>query len=258
MTKEIILPKNEGLKVVNLEDGNQFTNLIGGLIQSEGFNSLDIEKFKCLIEMKNSEEVRLAKLSFNEDFTEMQPFLPKIISVHDNKQTKSKYAKIEDINQLVLPIISKYGFGVSFSILSQEKESVTIKAVLLHKKGHKEETSLTLNIDNKGIAGAVNKTNAHGVASTITYAKKYLVCMLLNISTGEDNDGNSVNNPSITTEQIGIITDLTDKLNIHLSQICKSCKISNITEMTTKNFKDVQLYLLEKLAKKNNTQPLND
>lgn len=45
-------------------------------------------------------------------------------------------------------------------------------------------------LDNAGIQGTVNKTGPHATASSVTYAKRVAICALLNISTGDDKDGN--------------------------------------------------------------------
>jgi len=170
--------------------------------------AFDITKMERMVDMRNAEIDRVAKIDFNRAFAEMQPNLPRVISTHKNEQTKSKYAKIEDINDAVLPIISQYGFGVSFKILSQGKEGVTVQAVLKHLSGHQESTDLFMPYDKCGAKGSVNKTDIHATGSTITYAKRYAMCMLLDISTGNDTDGNNITSQFITAEQVREITDL--------------------------------------------------
>jgi hypothetical protein len=36
----------------------------------------------------------------------------------------------------------------------------------------------------------VNKTQVHALGSTSSYARRYLVCMIFNVTTEDDNDGN--------------------------------------------------------------------
>lgn len=152
--------------------------------------NFDIIKMEKLIEMYNAKLNRAAEIDFSKAFAEMQPHLPKVISTHYNNQTKSKYAKIDDINAAVLPILSEYGFGITFKIVSQDDKGVTVRATLMHSAGHKEFTDLLMPYDKCGTKGTVNKTDIHATGSTISYAKRYAMCMLLDISTGTDNDGN--------------------------------------------------------------------
>jgi len=168
----------------------------------------DIAKMERLIEMRNAELSRVAETEFNTAFAEVQPLLPRVISRHRNTQTNSNYAKIEDINQDILPIISKYGFGILFKVLSQDKEGVTVRATLRHSSGHQESTDLFVPYDRVGAKGSVNKTMIHATGSTISYAKRYAMCMLLDISTGDDNDAQHMNE-FISEEQA---LDLEEKL----------------------------------------------
>lgn len=164
--------------------------------------NFDIQKMEKLVEMRNQEMQRVAKIDFNRDYAEMQELLPRVVSDHRNNQTNSNYAKIEDINNIVLPIINKKGFGVSFKIISQDDKGITVRAILSHKQGHEEFTDLFTPLDRAGAKGTVNKTDIHATGSAITYAKRYAICALLNISVGSDDDGNAagVNKPVSETQ----------------------------------------------------------
>lgn len=150
----------------------------------------DIAKMERLMDMRDREFARIAEQAFAKDYVVMKPNLPVVLKTKYNEQTKSKYATLDNINKKIDPILSKYGFSTSTNILSQTKEDVTIEAILWHRNGHKESTQITLPMDNTGIKGTVNKTGVHATASSVTYARRYAICTLLNISTGNDTDGN--------------------------------------------------------------------
>jgi ERF superfamily protein len=173
-------------------------------VVAELARSGNIEAVKEMVKLRNDELARVAKLSYMADFVRMKPHLKKIENKHYNSQTKSKYAKLEDINQEVDPVLEQYGFATSTNIVSQTETGVTVKAILIHKDGHSEETQIFMPLDKTGLAGTVNKTNPHALTSSIKYARRVAVCAILNISTGDgiDKDGNGEpETPCITTEQ---------------------------------------------------------
>lgn len=174
----------------------------------------DITKMQALRDMRDQELSRLAKQAYALDYTLMAPKLPKVVKTKKNKQTDSMYAAIEDINLTVNPILEAHGFATMTKIKNQTKEDVTIEAILLHCGGHSESTEITFPLDRAGIAGTVNKTAVHAISSSITYGKRVAICALLNISTGDDKDGNSqTEEVSPTTTQRNAMFKFFDQFN---------------------------------------------
>jgi len=151
---------------------------------------VDIAKMQAIVEMRNQEIARQSAKAFAADYVLMKAELPLVIKDKYNGQTKSKYAALESINTQIDPVLQKYGFAISTPIKAQTTTHVTVQAILRHRDGHSETTEITLPIDDKGMNGTVNKTMVHGISSSIQYGKRITVCALLNISTGDDNDGN--------------------------------------------------------------------
>ncbi|MEE9510344.1 MAG: ERF family protein [Candidatus Bathyarchaeia archaeon] len=150
----------------------------------------DIAKMEKLMDMRDREFARIAEQAFAKDYVVMKPYLPTVTQSKYNDQTKSKYATLGDINKEIDPVLSKHGFSTSTNIVAQTDKDVTIAAILWHRDGHKESTQITIPMDSAGIKGSVNKTGVHATASSVTYARRYALCALLNISTGDDTDGN--------------------------------------------------------------------
>lgn len=163
----------------------------------------DVATLEKLMDLQERILRRNAKTAFAADFVRMKPHLKRVENTHVNSQTKSKYAKLEDINKEIDPILEQFGFSTSTKIVSQSEVSVTVRAELWHREGHIEGTDITMPLDRTGIAGTVNKTGPHALASSIKYARRVAICALLNISTGdgEDRDGNAEQSGTITIEQ---------------------------------------------------------
>jgi len=173
----------------------------------------DIAKMERLMDMRDREFARIAEQAFAKDYVVMKPELPVVLKTKYNEQTKSNYATLDDVNKEIDPVLSKYGFATSTKILAQTDKDVTVEAILLHRDGHKDSTKLTLPMDNAGIKGTVNKTGVHATASSVTYARRYTLCTLLNISTGNDTDGNrEAAEPPPTDAQVTAMKGLYDKL----------------------------------------------
>lgn len=170
------------------------TSAVLAMIERVACNpEVDMDKFERMIDMQERILKRNGEQAFAADFAEMQSELPRIarngvIEIKDKNTHRviqsTSFAKLEDINDGVRPILKRYGFGVSFSI-DQSTSGITVTAKLLHRMGHSEKTSLTLSIDNSG-----SKNNVQGCGSTISYGKRYTLSAILNISTGDDTDGN--------------------------------------------------------------------
>lgn len=150
----------------------------------------DVAKLQQLMEMKERWDANAALKAFALDFSRMRPHLPRVARKKFNNQTKSKYAPLEDINEAVDPILAEYGFATSTDIVAQTENSVTVEAKLWHSAGHVERTRSCMPLDKAGIKGEINKTGPWALSSSVQYAKRVAICALLNISTGDDVDGN--------------------------------------------------------------------
>lgn len=175
----------------------------------------NVNVLEGLIRMRNAEKDRIAKLEFTKDFVKMKPRLKPVIKKHSNNYTNSTYAKLEDINQEIDPILGEHNFATRHKIINQTETSVTIRAELLHSHGHSEYSDLTMPLDNVGSKGASNKTNIQAISSTVSYLRRVALCALLNISTGDDIDGNKVNHEAHNTVQKPVEITSHDKMRLY-------------------------------------------
>lgn len=99
----------------------------------------------------------------------------------DNPFFKSKYAPLNDVLNLVRPILTKHGLSVLQSP-SGDGQNIIVTTLLLHSSGEWIETEpLVLKAD---------KPTAQGAGSAITYARRYAISAVLGISSEDDDDGN--------------------------------------------------------------------
>jgi len=206
MSQQIIVPE-ERHQSVSIQQG-QGLNMMDTISRLALSPNCDMDKMERLIALQERMEAKNALESFNASFAEMQCEMPSVEKRTENTHTKKMYADLDDINFAVRPVMAKFGFGVSFKIVNHEK-GVTVTGILMHKAGHREETSMLLPLDTGAGRSAVQS-----VGSTTTYGKRYVMCALLNITSGDDNDNDGYVDQStvlITPAQAKQVQALLDK-----------------------------------------------
>jgi hypothetical protein len=157
-----------------------------------------------------------AKEEFAVAMRTCQEEMPVVVKDAQNKHTNSRYARLEEVNKVIKPAYTKHGFSVSFGELQDAPEGmVRILADVRHSGGHSAPYRVDMPLDgvgSQGKANAMNPVQARG--STISYAKRYLLCMIFNVTIAdEDTDGNADDDdPQLTQSQIDTIAALLGEL----------------------------------------------
>lgn len=141
---------------------------------------VDIVKLEKLLDMHERIQGKNAEVAFNSAMAEMQSEIPSI--AERGQGHNIKYATLEDIIDVVRPIMNKYGFAVSFEV-DNKSNFMTVTGVLMHRAGHSMRTSMTLPFDNSGSKNAVQ-----AIGSSVSYGKRYVICAMLNIATRKEDD----------------------------------------------------------------------
>lgn len=214
-----------------------------------------VDKLERVLQLRN-EEVENTRRRAREDaeiaskrayfvaMSKCQEELPVVTKNQKNDHTKSKYADLAAIEDQAMPIIHRYGFGVSFQPDGyNENGDLRIKWEISHEAGHVRSDVAAIPIDGAGSQGKVNKTGTQAFGSTATYGRRYLLCMLFNISTGDDRDGNAIANgragddPPISPEQAKTIRDLIADVDADIERFCRHMNVEAIPDIPTSQFK---------------------
>lgn len=204
--------------------------------------TVDLEKMQRLLEMQERIVARQAQVAFNADFSQMQTEMPTIskegeIKVHG--ESRSKYARFEDINEAIKPVMQKYGFSISFKVQTQDNK-IDVTGILMHRMGHREETTMTLGADSSG-----SKNSVQALGSSISYGKRYVLQAMLNItSKGEDTDGVVF----ISEEQALTIHTLIQDVKANRDAFLKYLGVSKLENLPAKQY-DIAIAALEKKRK---------
>lgn len=162
-------------------------DVIAQLIELAKDPAIDVVKIEKLIDA-NERLMRIqAKASFDAAFADMQGELPAITEqgeIKVNGDLRSRYAKYEDIIEVIRPILQKHGFAIRHR--NEMNGNVqTIVGILSHRGGHSEEDRFDCPPDKSG-----GKQDIQAIGSTRSYGQRYTTISLCNIVTkGQDKDG---------------------------------------------------------------------
>lgn len=192
---------------------------------------VDVAKMREVKEMGKSLLDDQRRTAFDDALAQMQGELPTIgakgrleIREKDAKGGRNgpliqstPYAKWDDINEAIKPVLKRFGFGLRFKTGLSEKGLVTVTGIL-SGHGHREETTLELQHDATGSKNAVQ-----AVGSSTSYGKRYAACALLNITThGEDDDGAKGGGKPLVSDFPGDKVQYVNSAQItHLMDECK-------------------------------------
>jgi len=128
---------------------------------------------------------------------------------------------LENIIEQLSPIWTRHGFAVSFGTGDCPTEGYyRVECELTHSAGHSKRYHADLPCDMTGIQGSVNKTGIHGFGSTMSYGRRYLVCMVFNVAVKtEDDDGNAADPENTPAKLLERLLKHNDAVRMHLPSI---------------------------------------
>lgn len=220
--------------------------------------SIPIDRLEQMLAMKERMEDRAredadrqARKAYFAAMSKCQNVLPVVNRTKRNDHTKSTYADLAAIEDQAMPIIHDYGFGVTFQPAGyNDKGELQIKWMISHEGGHVESGVAAIPVDNAGSQGKVNKTGTQAFGSTATYGRRYLLCMLFNISTGDDRDGNvQETSDPITEKQLSDLRALADEVGADIERFCAYFKIDALPDLPSSRY-DAAIKSLEAKRRK--------
>jgi hypothetical protein len=166
----------------------QFESMLSFIERAAKDESVDVAKFQGLLDIQERIMNKNAEIAYNQAMTRLQRKLPLIhkkgmIEFIDKNGVKrlTPFAKYEDIDRAIRPLYLEEGFHVGFD--TKQDDKVFLRCSISHETGHSKSAEMKLPLDTSG-----SKNNLQAAGSTISYGKRYLVCMLLNIVTTDEDD----------------------------------------------------------------------
>ena len=159
----------------------------------ENISNLNPENLKILKEiyfkLKEDEE---KQEKYNSYFNDFKCVKDAITSIPKNKkvcnergQVVYSYASFDDIVNTVLPVLSKHNFIYRFESETYD-DKVVVSFVLEHKTGIQQKASFSIPLEQDN----VRMSKAQLIGSALTYAKRYVMSLVLGLVTEDDTDNN--------------------------------------------------------------------
>lgn len=151
--------------------------------------TVPVEKLEKLIELQERIMAFNAEAAFHRAFSQMQAEIPEIDEkgriLNKTGGVQSHYAKNEDIQQVLRPILQRHHFSLSFRTEWPDKATVKVVGILTHDDGYARTSEFLADADTSG-----NKNAIQALGSSVSYGHRYTTIDLLNItSRGQDDDG---------------------------------------------------------------------
>jgi hypothetical protein len=212
-------------------EGSAFLSMIERVAKDP---TVDVSKLEKMLDMQERILTKNAEMSFAQAMSRLQPKLPIIkhtAQIKHGDKIISSYARYEDIDRQIKPLYAEEGFSIAFTSKKHET-GTTYYGTLSHKEGHSVTAEMDLTADKSGA-----KNDIQAIASTISYAKRYLVGMLLNIVTsGEDDDGKRGGTQTISLEMAAEIDVEIKKVKADKDKFLAFMNVKDVREIPLKDY----------------------
>lgn len=224
-------------------------DLLTAIARSASDPGVDVVKMQALYEMHKDMLREQHRIEFDEAMARLQAKLPQFDKF--GKAKNSKFAKLEDIDTIVRPLLNAEDFSIVCSEESRTETTVTF-VLTISKGGHDRTVRGTFSIDRaaKNSQGASIRPAIQDDGSTMSYARRYLLKLALNIiETDADNDGNPTE--KISAEQArDIETAIADTGSNKEKFLKLIAGVDSVSSILARDYKRVMNALEEKARAK--------
>ncbi|WP_078674267.1 ERF family protein, partial [Bartonella elizabethae] len=240
---ELTITKTELEKQTN--DGENQTTAMDRILNRALENDVDLNRLERLLELRDKEIERQERQNFVRDLCAAQKEYKTIHKNETNTHTKSKYATLDKYIDAIKEPLEKHHFVLFSRIKEQNSSGITVEMTLRHTTGNEISTQGTFPIDGQG-----SKNSTQSVGSTITYARRYLLGMLLNVASKEDdNDGNKPIEKDCP-QHINELKNLIEQTGAEEARILKYAQVESLEDIPDEKAQIVIRILQERLNPK--------
>lgn len=198
---------------------NQGEAVRSAILELARDSSFDVEKLRALTEMQERAEDRQALRAFAIDMAAAQSECQAVVRNTEVKLEKDgvsrgsyKYAALENIDEMIRPIMTKYGFSVTYDRAPRQGDGggFVVTGTLWHRGGHSITASFPLPLDT-----GPGRGNLQAAGSTDTYGQKYILIGFFRIvRKGADDDGIEAGGQPVTHDEAALIKKLVDEAGL--------------------------------------------
>lgn len=210
----------------------------------------NIANLQALLQMQREVMADQAKIAFARALWRLKKDMPQIAKsgVIDLKEKgKIKFARWEDMSDAIQPLMDREGFTLSFDTEERAREgggSIVI-GTLTHIDGHSQTARFSLPLDT-----GPGRNNLQAAGSTLSYGKRYVTELLLNIvRRGEDDDAHAAGIRYITVDQKNELVALMQETKTDTKAYLRHLGVNSLDEIEQKHATAALNALLAKQAK---------
>ena len=200
-------------------------------------HGVSTDQLEKLLELQERHEANEARKVFYADMANAQAEMPMAPEDKYNQQTKSHYSSYKALAAACKPVYTAHGLSLVFYESDCPKDDhIRVSVNVSHRLGHVETYHTDVPMDSAGIAGKVNKTPTHAKGSSFSYGRSYLMKLVFNLPTGDDDDGQAAGTEFITDEQAQELEAIANEARGGVTALLKFLKghkppINSITEI---------------------------
>ena len=221
-------------------------SLLSAIVDVARDPKLDVAKLDALLKMQAELEKRQAERAAIEAFAEMSAAMPRVTkkgAIDLGRGKPIPFAKWEDMDKVIRPLLAKHGFTLSFDSEAIEG-GLLVRGELMHRGGHVRRASMPLPFDT---GPGRNQLQARG--STLAYGKRYCAEMLLNIvREGDDDDGTKGGTRFATDDEVAELQTLIKETGTNEERFCNTLNVAHLGELPVTSVAVAKNMLLAKKA----------
>lgn len=224
-------------ELVKREEAEAPANILQVIASAATDPHMDVEKMERLAALYERMADQQRKAAFFGALSRLQAKLGPIVKGGINLHTRTKYARLEDVDRTIKPLLAEEGFAFSFNEESSDGNLTRFSARLSHRDGHSEEKYMTVPVDAaaKNREGRSTRSAIQDAGSTSSYARRYLIKMHLNIvEVDEDTDGNPV--ATISDEQEKTLISMLEEAKADRAGFLKYMEADRVSEIRAADY----------------------
>lgn len=206
-----------------------------------------VEVIRAMMEMQRQLQKDQAERSLNIALAEINiPHVKKNGKIplpsKDGTERDVPFARWEDIDTVMRPLLRAQGLSLSFTAPKRSVDGggADMTGRLSHRDGAYRDAEISLPLDT-----GPGRNNLQAMGSTISYGKKYLAFMLLNVVTeGQDDDGASAE--LVTNEQAVEIDLRIREVGADRVKFLAYLKTDDVQKIRSKDYKKAMAALQKK------------
>jgi hypothetical protein len=213
---------------------SQEQSILAVIARAAQDSTVDVDKMERLLQMQKDIMRMSAEQAFKAALARIQAKMPRVEK--DGKiivkgQVRSTYAKIENVDKYLRPLLAEEGFSVRFSTSESGSKTLLITMTVSHNGGHSESSTAPMPIDSSEF-----RSGDQNYRSTQSFGKRACICDFFNIITVDEDDDGGGGGGYITNDQADNIRALLSEVGANTPGFLKYVGAESIEKIPARDY----------------------